>query len=274
MKIFLSIIISLTLLVPGLFSQLGFVINPDGHNGIELNTDGVPTPDENYSEYRIQLSEINMRYRVYGENSEKPALILIHGNGGNCSSLSSAASYLANDYTVYVTESRCHGETTQTEELSYTLIAKDIAEFIKAKELEKPIIMGHSDGGIVAITIASDYPDIPGAIISCGANSSPAGLKITNLLSYAWRHTFTRNKLITMMVEGPDFTKEYLSKITCPAYIVSGQNDIVFVSDTEYIAKNIAGADYAIVKGGTHSSYTEGKQAYALATQWLRSQGM
>ena len=29
--------------------------------------------------------------------------------------------------------------------------------------------MGHSDGGIIALTLAARYPDIPGAIISCGA---------------------------------------------------------------------------------------------------------
>ncbi len=77
------------------------------YNLITLDTSSVPSPVTEFTEHDIQLSEVNMHYAVYGE--EGYPLILIHGNGGDKNSLAEAASYLANDYKVYVPESRCHG---------------------------------------------------------------------------------------------------------------------------------------------------------------------
>lgn len=268
MKLFLNLLISFSLLFSGLYSQVVFLVDNSAYNGITLDTSSVPEPVDYTVDDYIQLSEVRMHYRVYGEG--KTPMVLIHGNGGNVGSLADAASYLANDYTVYVTESRCHGSSTDTDELSYDLIAKDTVEFIEAMGLEKPVIFGHSDGAIVAVTIAASYPDVPGAIIACGANSSPSSLKPGTLLSYTWRYLISGNKLMKMMLEGPDFTEEYLAGVTCPAYIVSGQSDIVFPSDTEYMHENIKGSDMAIITGGDHSSYTgDGRQAYALAKPWL-----
>lgn len=269
MKLILNLFLSLALSFSGVYSQAVFLVNHSAYNGIKLDTSNVPTPiDYNTDDY-IQLSEVKMHYRVYGEG--KAPLILIHGNGGGVNSLSGAASYLANDYTVYVTESRCHGKSTDTDELNYDLVAKDIVEFISAMGLEKPVIMGHSDGAIIAITIAASYPDVPGAIIACGANSKPSTLIPVSLFGYTVKYVTTKNKLTKMILTGPDFTEEYLSKVTCPSYIVSAQNDIMYPSDTEYMHNNISGSDMAIIIGGDHSSYMshDGKQAYVLATEWL-----
>ena len=139
------------------------------HNLITLDTGSVPSPVTEFTEHDIQLSEIKMHYAVYGE--EGYPLILIHGNGGDKNSLREAASYLANDYRVYVPESRCHGQSSDPGVISYDLMAKDIKEFCEALGIEKPYIMGHSDGGINALTLAYTYPELPGAVISCGARS-------------------------------------------------------------------------------------------------------
>lgn len=41
----------------------------------------------------------------------------------------------------------------------------EIVNYIKANNIEKPIIIGHSMGGGLALAIASDYPDLVGKII-------------------------------------------------------------------------------------------------------------
>ena len=150
-------------------------------------------------------------------------------------------------------------------------MAKDFKEFIEAMHLQKPVVMGHSDGAINAITLAADYPDIPGAIIACGANSQPKTFKPYFPLGVAVKNIFKKDKLNDLMLTQPDFTPEYLSRIICPAYIVSGQFDIMWISDTVYMAENIQGSDMAILRGETHSSYMSqnGKKAYVLAHEWL-----
>ena len=228
----------------------------------------VATPAE---EFDIELSEITMHYAVYG--NEGYPLILVHGNGGDKNSLKEAAGYLAGDYKVYVIESRCHGQSSDPGIISYNLMAKDIKEFIEALGLEKPYLMGHSDGGINALTVAYTYPDLLGGFISCGANTTPKtfkpyfplGVKIFNLMK--------PNKLNDMMLTLPQMNADLLSQITCPAYIVAGEYDIMWLSDTAFIHQCIPHSKVAIIKGADHSSYISqnGKQAYTLAKEFFSS---
>lgn len=217
----------------------------------------------------VKLSEVNMHYRVYGNG--KQSVILIHGNSATVNSLHSLAELLAKDYTVYVTESRCHGQSTDTQEITYKLMAKDIYEFAKALNIEKPYIIGHSDGGIVALTLASVYPDFPKAIISAGANSKPSMLKKGFIDSVKQNNKIKKSKLNDLMLNLPDFTDEDFAKIICPAYILAGENDIVELSDTIYIHESIKNSYVKIIENGTHNSYIleNPSQTYNLAKEFF-----
>lgn len=267
---FVNILLSLVLAFGGIASQAEFLLRPQDYNARTLEVMHLPAPVAGpETDAFVQLSEVRMHYQVYG--SGKQPLILVHGNGGSVRSLAEAASYLANDYTVYVPESRCHGESSDPGVISYSLMAKDLKEFAEALGLEKPVVMGHSDGAINAITLAAEYPDVPGAIIACGANSHPKTFRPYFPIGVAVRNLFRPDKLNDLMLTLPDFTPEYLAQITCPAYIVSGQHDIMWASDTVYIASHIRGSDMAVLRGETHSSYMSqnGKKAYVLAHEWL-----
>ena len=242
------------------------------YNLITLDTSSLPEAVEAPSyEGDIKLSEVTMHYAVYGE--EGHPLILVHGNGGNMDSLKEAAQYLANDYKVYVTESRCHGKSSDPGEIYYDLMAKDIKEFIEATGLEKPYLMGHSDGGINALTVAYTYPDLLGGFISCGANTTPDTFKPYFTIGVKILDTFKPDKLNDMMLTLPQMNEELLSKITCPAYIVAGENDIMWLSDTAFIYESIDSSKVAIIKNADHSSYIskDGKQAYVLAKDFFGS---
>ena len=246
--------------------QLAVHQKSKAYNLITLDTSDIPSP-VSAPEYEadIQLGEVNMHYAVYGK--DKYPLILVHGNGGSKNSLAEAATYLANDFTVYVIESRCHGQSSDPGEISYDLMAKDIKEFIETMGLEKPYLMGHSDGGINAITVAYTYPDLLGGIIACGANSKPETFKPYFTIGVKAMNLFKPDKLNDMMLTLPQFTEEKLAKITCPTYIVAGEFDIMWLSDSVYLHQNIEGSQISIIKGANHSSYIsqDGKQAYVLA---------
>ena len=226
----------------------------------------VATPAE---EYDIQLSEMTMHYAVYGDEGHD--FILVRGNGGSKKSLEEAALYLANDYKVYVIESRCHGQSSDPDEISYELMARDIKEFCDKMKLDKPYLMGHSDGGINAITVAYMYPDLLGGFISCGANSVPGEFKPYFPLGVRIFNLINPSKLNDMMLTLPDIDEEKLAKITCPAYIVAGEYDIMWLSDTVFIHENIKDSKVAIIKGANHGSYisADGKQAYVLARDFF-----
>lgn len=236
------------------------------YNLITLDTSALPEAvtqagNEGYAE----LSEVKMHYEVYGKTGHP--LILVHGNGGSLSSLREAATYLANDYKVYLIESRCHGESSDPGEISYDLMAKDIKEFCDKLQLEKPYLMGHSDGGINALTVAYTYPDLLGGFISCGANTTPDTFKPYFPFGVWVLNKFKPDKLNDMMLTLPQMNRELLGKITCPAYIVAGEYDIMWLSDSVFIHECIPHSEIAIIKGANHSSYIsqDGKQAYILA---------
>ncbi len=226
---------------------------------------GEPTEDT------VELSEVKMHYMIYGEGEK--SLLLIHGNGGSADSLKEAALYLANDYTVYVPESRSHGKSSDPGEISYKLMAKDLKEFCEKLNIKKPYIVGHSDGGINALTIAAEYPDLPGAVISCGANSAPQKFKPYFTIGVKLMNMIKKDKLNDMMLTLPDFTAEDFTKIKCPTLIVAGEYDIMWLSDSAYIHESIKESDVMIIKSGNHSSYIsqDGKQAYALSKCYFDS---
>ena len=271
----LNVLLSFTMIISGIGSQIDFMVHPERYNAQSLTVGELPVPAEQDAfDGFLQLSDVKMHYVVYGEG--KSPLILVHGNGGSADSLREAATYLANEFTVYLPESRCHGASSDPGEISYALMAKDLKEFIEALKLQKPVVMGHSDGAINAITLAAEYPDVPGAIIACGANSHPKTFKPYFPLGVLAKNAVKPDKLNDLMLTLPDFTAEYLSSITCPAYIVSGQFDIMWNFDTVFLAENIPNSDMTILKGETHSSYLSqnGKKAYTLAHAWLAGKNL
>lgn len=244
-------------------------IKSEKYNLISLDTSSLPEPVGVEKESEVQLSEVNMHYAVYG--SGEKSVILIHGNGSSHKRLEELATYLGNDYTVYAPDSRCHGQSSDPGEISYKLMAKDISEFITILGIVKPYIMGHSDGGIIALTLASEYPDLTAGIISCGANSVPSAFKPYFTAFVKINNMIKQDKLNDMMLELPDFTREDFEKITVPTYIVAAEYDIMWLSDTVYIHESIKDSKIAIIKGGNHSSYMteDGKQGYVLAKMCL-----
>lgn len=273
MKI-LSVLVAIMTFFTAHYMQIELRANTEKYNLITPDISSLPEPVDSAEEGFVQLSDVNMHYKRYGNGNK--AVILIHGNGGSADSLSELASYLATEFTVYTPSSRCQGKSSNPGVISYELMAKDIYEFGNAMGLEHPLVMGHSDGGMVAIALAANYPDYPAAIISCGSNSNPStfwwyfrfGVKVDNLKE--------KNILNDLMLEQPDFTEEYLSRIICPSYIVCGEYDIMPLSDTVYIHESIKGSDMAVIKGENHGSYISqnGKKAYIIAIDWLNEKGL
>ncbi len=240
------------------------------YNLITVDTSSVPSPVESTGEYDVKLEDITMHYETYGKDDAYP-LIVVHGNGGSKKNLSELASYLGNHYKVYVIESRCHGQSTDPGVISYDLMAKDIKQFCDELGLEKPYLVGHSDGGINALTVAYTYPELLGGFVSCGANSVPETFKPYFTIAVKINDIGKNDKLNELMLTLPQMNAELLGKITCPAYIVAGEYDIMWLSDTVFIHESIKDSKVAIIKGANHGSYIsgDGKQAYVLCHEFF-----
>lgn len=114
--------------------------------------------------------EVNGIKIHYVEEGEGPPLLLIHGGGLTAKSWQGLAKEASRYFRVIMPDSRGHGLTNNPQgTFSYDLMAEDTAAFVKALKLEKPLVMGYSDGGMVVLKLTSRYPDLARAAIVGGA---------------------------------------------------------------------------------------------------------
>jgi pimeloyl-ACP methyl ester carboxylesterase len=129
---------------------------------IEASMDQTKTESPQQGHY-IKANELNMYYQESG--SGKP-LILLHGGTVSSNMWLPFLPAFVLYFRVIAPDSRGHGKTNNPSgKLSYHLMADDIAAFIKALGLTKPLVFGYSDGGQVALEIGMRYPTLTGGII-------------------------------------------------------------------------------------------------------------
>ena len=200
----------------------------------------------------IKVNNIIINYDVYGQGLP---IILLHGNGETYEIFDKLIEKLKTNYTVYAIDSRCHGKSENTKEISYNLMADDTIAFIKELKIEKPILYGFSDGGIIGLLIAIKEPNILSNLIVSGANITPDATTTLDIILTKLYYFFTRNKLIKMMLDEPNISIDDLQKINIPVHVLAGEKDIIKLEHTELIYNNIKNSTLEIIKGESHGSY-------------------
>ena len=131
-------------------------------------------------------------------------------------------------------------------DLNYMELEADILyHLITDLEIDKPILFGHSDGGSIALIAAGKYPSAFAGIITEGAHIFVEDITIqgiekaitlyqtTNLkaklekyhqekteaMFWAWAATWTKDEFKSWNIE------HFLPLITCPAFIIQGEDD-------------------------------------------------
>ncbi|MBU9739496.1 alpha/beta fold hydrolase [Diplocloster agilis] len=201
---------------------------------------------------KIKVNGIELAYEKSGTGSP---VIFLHGNGEDHTIFRETIDQLASDYTVYALDSRAHGESSASEHLSYSLMAKDVVCFIRKLGIKNPVICGFSDGAITGILIAIHYPSLLAGLISCGANITPDGLKARYRIWYRLVYAFTGDKLIGMMLREPHIPGPELLRIQIPVFLTAGENDVIRLQHTKRIAAHMNRGTLKIIKGENHGSY-------------------
>lgn len=201
---------------------------------------------------QVQVNGITLYYEKQGSG---PPLVLLHGNGEDGRIFDCTAQVLAPHYTVYAIDSRCHGKSSRDVPLSYDLMAADVLAFAQALKLENPVLCGFSDGGIVALLAAIQAPELPGALIACGANTTPAGLKWPVRLGVALSYLVRREPRTKMMLCQPQITSAMLGRIQAPTLVLCGAHDLIRQADSRAIAAAIPGARLRVLPHEGHGTY-------------------
>lgn len=184
-----------------------------------------------------------------------PPVILLHGNGESHEIFDKILEPLAKKYTVYAIDTRGHGKSSSVDTLSYEEMADDIKFFIEELQIQRPLLYGFSDGGIVGLLMACQEQALLSGLIISGANTRPKGLKPFWYGLFKMMFWFSRDEKLRLMLTQPHITTKMLQKINIPVLVLAGEKDMVRRSDTRFIAEHISDSRLCILKGETHASY-------------------
>jgi len=213
----------------------------------------------------------------------RPALVLIHGAGGDHLSWPAEVRRLP-EYRVITPDLPGHGKTAGPGRQSVQDYARDVAEFINVAGLSRAVFVGHAMGGAIALALALDYPDrvagiglistgptlpIPSPVIENAANLSTLPLAIKSLQEMSLgsqtpenlkgivlkRLTETRQTLLLNDLLACDRFNlaDRLNTIRTPVLVVCGTDDkLTPLRFSEILSSEIPGAALQTVEGAGH----------------------
>lgn len=130
------------------------------------------------SERRVVADGICLAVRDYG--GEGRTLVFLHGGPGpNLSSWDGFARSLRQRFHCVAYDQRGHGQSDDARDLSYAALTSDVQAVIDGLELQKPIIVGHSWGGQIALAYGASHPDCAGIIAVDGIVTGEAHDSLT-----------------------------------------------------------------------------------------------
>lgn len=114
--------------------------------------------------YELILHKImKLHFKKTGEG--KP-LIVLHGLFGSGDNWMSFSRMMAEEnFAVYQVDLRNHGHSPHSLLHNYKVMSEDVLELIQTADLDKPVVLGHSMGGKVAMQLAIDHTDSLSSII-------------------------------------------------------------------------------------------------------------
>jgi esterase len=107
---------------------------------------------------------MSLFYREYGED-QKQSLIIIHGLFGSSKNWITNAKELSEHIKVYSIDVRNHGESFHTDTHKMEDLIEDLKNFIEEKNIQKPILLGHSMGGLNVMYFSLKYPELVSKLI-------------------------------------------------------------------------------------------------------------
>lgn len=97
--------------------------------------------------------KLNYRLRVSNNIYKTTPIIMIHGLFGNLNNLGTISMYLAQYYDIIQIDLRNHGNSPHNSVMTYTIMAQDILNILDYFLIKTCVVIGHSMGGKVAMSL-------------------------------------------------------------------------------------------------------------------------
>ena len=241
----------------------------------------------------IVINGANIYYNVYGDDQpDRAPIVLIHGSTiDSHTDWDSIAPELARQYRVFTPDCRGHGRSNNpTLSYSFKELAADVVAFVLAMGYERAHIIGHSNGGNVALVTLLEHPEVVQTCIPQAANAYVTRYLIErepkvfdpdrvarevpkwrdemiNLHGEVNGKEYWRDLLwLTMkeIISEPNYSPAELARVERPTLVIMGAEDTVNAPDehAQYIANNIPNAELWIPEKTGHNVHLERREAW------------
>jgi pimeloyl-ACP methyl ester carboxylesterase len=201
------------------------------------------------------------------------SLLLLHGGLSNSDQLlDSIGPRLANRHRLVAFDRRGHGYTADTNAaFHYADMATEAVKVLEKVVGGPTHLVGWSDGGIVALLVALERPDLVNKLIVVGTNYHHDGLlpvepdpksPLVQALGAAYverspdgaEHLeVVFGKTTAMFSSEPTLTTTDIARITQPTLVVVGDDDVITLSHTCSLYEALPQGQLAVVPAASHA---------------------
>ncbi len=241
----------------------------------------------------LTVNGAEIYYQEHGISQSAP-IVLIHGSTiDSHTDWDSVIPALAEHYKVFAPDCRGHGRSNNPR-MSYSFreLANDVAAFVRAMGYEQAHIIGHSNGGNVALVTAVEHPEVTRTCVAQAANAFVTKYLIerepfifdpdrVEREDPDWMNEMIRlhvgvasrsgaggprhywRDLLQMtlkeIVSEPNYSPADLAKVNVPMLVIMGADDTVNAPDkhAQYIAEHVPNAELWIPERTGHNVHKE-----------------
>ena len=212
------------------------------------------------------VNGIKLYYEMYGQG---PPLVVLHGNGGSIANASGHYPELIKKYKVIGIDSRGQGRSGDTDKpLTYDQMAADVNELLNQLNIDSAFIWGQSDGAILCLVMAMDYPKKVRRVLAYAPNIVPDSSAVFGWAVTAVNRTIKNStdkkevKLYEMMRDYPNIPYSKLETITAPCLIMGGDRDVIRPEHLVKMFQSIPNSQLCILPGATHGGAWEQQERF------------
>ena len=203
------------------------------------------------------------------------AVLLLHGGLSQTSHWDYVLTPdLEPDFHLFAYDRTRHGYTGDQEgSFHFDFQIREAIAYLEDVVKEPAHLIGWSDGGIIAMSIAITRPELVKSLILIGANYNHSGTVIElpftepsdeDKAEYAATspdapHTLTEKikKMLRIWETEPNIPLSDLAKIQCPTLVVAGDDDVISHEHTLEMYRAIELGQLAIIPGTSHGAPKE-----------------
>lgn len=206
----------------------------------------------------VQLGPVQTWYAEVGDGEP---VVFLHPGGVDARALDVTVAGLASTMRVYTPERRGHGRTPDVEgpglstALTFADMAADTIAFIEQVVGGPTKLAGCSDGGVVALLVALERPDLVERL-ACVASVFHRDGWGGGMSGQTERSDFVR-RLDDMHSTDPALTPEMLAELSVRTLVMIGDDDEVSIEHATEFYRSAPVAELSIVPGTSHGLLVE-----------------